>query len=417
MSKNFMIIFFIILVILLAIDLYTNKALNLVFEKSTILTVLKILNWGVLPFALLGIIISTSIVPASKGSQSIYLMYIFTGVLIIFYGPKIFFVIIHLIEDLLNAGLWLFEKIQLNIIKTKHIGSYSRFIWLTRGALVLYIIFFLLFLKGILYDRFNYKITNETIVSDKISEAFNEFKIIHLSDIHIGAFYNNEDKLKKAVKQVNALEPDLILFTGDLVVNLANELNDFKVLEQLKAKHGIYSILGNHDYGEYYNWKSEEDELQNLQDLKTYQKQLGFNLLLNKNKIISVNGDSIAIIGVENWGKPPFPQYGDLNNALKGTENIAFKILLSHDPTHWDVEVKEKTDVDLTLSGHTHGMQFGIITKNIKWSPIHLKYDKWGGLYSENGQHLYVNVGLGSIGYPGRVGIRPEITLITLKSK
>ncbi|MFC2137241.1 metallophosphoesterase [Bacteroidota bacterium] len=417
MSKRFMIFFLIVLGILLAIDLYSNKALNLIFEKSTLLTVIKIFNWGVLPFALIAITLSTLLVPFSKGSQSIYLVYIFTGILILFYGPKILFVIIHLIEDVINGGWWLIDKLLVDIIKLKEISNYSRFTFVTKAALAIYIALFVLFLKGIVYDRFNYRITKETIASDKITDEFNDFKIVQLSDIHIGAFYNNEDELEKAIKKVNALEPDVILFTGDLVVNLANELNDFTVLNKLNAKYGVYSILGNHDYGEYYNWKSEEDEKQNLEDLKILQKEIGFDLLLNENRIISINGDSIAIIGIENWGEPPFPQYGNLNEAKRGVENIPFKILLSHDPTHWDMEVKEKTDIDLTLSGHTHGMQFGIFTKKLKWSPIHLKYDKWGGLYSENGQHLYVNVGLGSIGYPGRVGVRPEITVITLKSK
>ena len=217
---------------------------------------------------------------------------------------------------------------------------------------------------------------------------------------------------------MNKLEPDLICFTGDMVHNFSEELDPFvDILKQLKAPLGKYAVLGNHDYGHYFNWKSPEEEAANLERVKSLIREAGFDLLLNENRTISLNGSSLSLIGVENWGKPPFPQLGDLDQALKGVHPDHIKILLSHDPSHWDLQVKDKEDIALTLSGHTHGMQFGIEIGKLKWSPSRWTYKHWAGLYSENGKKLYVNRGLGFTGYPGRVGIRPEITLLTLNSE
>jgi len=187
-----------------------------------------------------------------------------------------------------------------------------------------------------------------------------------------------------------------------------------EILGKLKAKIGKYSILGNHDYGDYHYWDSDEAKERNLDKIKKAHRDLGFHLLLNQSDVLSRDGERIAIMGVENWGKPPFAQYGDLHVASQGTEGIGFKILLSHDPSHWEAEILNNTDIQLTLSGHTHGMQFGIQTEKISWSPIKMKYPQWGGLYESNNQYLYVNRGFGYIGYPGRVGMPPEITVLEL---
>ena len=186
---------------------------------------------------------------------------------------------------------------------------------------------------------------------------------------------------------------------------------------ELNASLGKFAILGNHDYGHYYNWDSEAEEEINLERVKEQIRATGFDLLLNEHRTVSLNGHSLEIIGVENWGKPPFPQHGDLTKAMEGTDPQLVKILLSHDPSHWDLKVKGKEQIQLTLSGHTHGMQFGIEIGKFRWSPSKWTYKNWGGLYRENGQHLYVNRGLGFTGFPGRVGIRPEITLITLENQ
>ena len=264
--------------------------------------------------------------------------------------------------------------------------------------------------------RFNFRIVNETIHFHNLPVDFENFKIVQISDIHIGSFLGHENKVTRAIDLVNDQNPDLILFTGDLVNNFAEELNGWvPILSKLKAKYGLYSILGNHDYGDYFDWKNMNEKEQNLQKLIHLHKQIGFNLLLNDSAIIKKDNSEIALIGVENWGLPPFPQHGDLKKALINAINVPFKILMSHDPSHWDVEVLDKTDINLTLSGHTHGMQFGIEIGNIKWSPVKYKYPRWAGLYKESNQYLYVNRGFGNIGYPGRVGMPPEITVIELK--
>jgi len=214
---------------------------------------------------------------------------------------------------------------------------------------------------------------------------------------------------------MNKQNADIILFTGDFVNNMADELSGFAdILMDLQAPKGMYSILGNHDYGDYVEWNSIHEKNNNFKYLLDIQRECGFNLLLN-NSVKIFNGlDFIEVIGVENWGLPPFPQYGNLEKALSETEEKSFKILLSHDPTHCDEQVLNFTDIDLTLSGHTHGAQFGIEIPGWRWSPVNMRYKRWGGLYDEGKQKLNVNTGLGFIGFPGRVGMPPEITIIEL---
>ena len=213
----------------------------------------------------------------------------------------------------------------------------------------------------------------------------------------------------------NELNPDVIFFTGDLVNNYADETDGWlPLLSSLSAQMGTYSILGNHDYGLYREWPSEEAYAQNMTKLKQVQAEVGFRLLMNEQVPLERGGDRISLIGVENWGRPPFPQYGDLKMAMKGAD-AQFKVLLSHDPDHWNEHVLGKEDIDLTLSGHTHGMQFGVNLGNRKWSPVSQRYPRWGGLYQEGNQYLYVNTGFGFIGFPGRVGMPPEITLLELR--
>ena len=208
------------------------------------------------------------------------------------------------------------------------------------------------------------------------------------------------------------------MFTGDLVNNSSYEIDEFlPLLKKLKAKYGKYSILGNHDYGDYSNWSSDEEKQANFERMISLQEEAGFEVLRNENRQIKIEGESIQLVGLENWGQPPFPQYGNLNKAMMGVEEDKVTILLSHDPSHWDAEVLNKTNIDLTLAGHTHGMQFGIEIPGFKWSPVQFKYPRWGGLYTENNQHLYVNRGIGYIGVAARVGISPEVTVLELQSE
>jgi predicted MPP superfamily phosphohydrolase len=251
-----------------------------------------------------------------------------------------------------------------------------------------------------------------------LPSAFDGLKLIHISDLHLGSLYGHQDKIRRAVEMINRESPDLIVFTGDLVNNLAEEAAGWTdILSEMKARHGKLSILGNHDYGEYYNWPDKESRTENMERLYSAHRQSGFSLLLNQSVSIDRDDQGIFIAGVENWGLPPFEQYGDLSLALKDIPEGSFTILLSHDPSHWDEEVLGKTRIQLTLSGHTHGMQFGIRIGRFRWSPIQHKYPRWIGLYTEGSQYLHVNPGLGYIGYAGRICIPPEITLITLKKQ
>ena len=239
---------------------------------------------------------------------------------------------------------------------------------------------------------------------------------MQISDIHIGSFVS-KTPLKRAVNLINKEEADIVLFTGDLVNNLASEAEGFiPVLREIQARMGVYSVLGNHDYGHYFKWISEEQRINNLERLKQIQKEVGWKLLENENYVIKKGQDKLAILGVENWSAiMRFPKYGNLQKAAKGTEQIPLKILMSHDPSHWDAEINQKfKDINITFSGHTHGMQFGIEIPGIKWSPVQYVYKQWAGLYKKGNQFLHVNRGLGILGFMGRVGMRPEITIVEL---
>jgi len=274
---------------------------------------------------------------------------------------------------------------------------------------------FFIIIYGIFKTLYWFKIYRLKIKFEELPVNFDGLKIVQISDIHLGSFNKRYHILDRAVKQINHLEPDFIFLTGDLVNNHAWELKGWQsVFKNLTAKKGKYAILGNHDYGDYGNWKSENAKQSNFELIKYFYKKIDFRLLLNEAVIIESEDEKMAIIGVEHWGKPPFKKYGDLQKALKQVYEISFKILLSHDPSHWNAEVLRKTDISLTLSGHTHGMQAAFQFKNRKWSPIKYKYKHWAGLYNYHKQYLYVNSGLGWVGFPGRLGVRPEITFIEL---
>jgi predicted MPP superfamily phosphohydrolase len=265
-------------------------------------------------------------------------------------------------------------------------------------------------------NRYRYQVKQVQVIDANIPAAFKGLKMVHLSDIHAGSF-TNKAAVQKGVQLILSQQPDLILFTGDLVNNVASEMDEYKeVFSLLKAPLGVYSTLGNHDYGDYVKWDSAEAKEANLQQLKQVHADMGWRLLMNEHEVIEKDGQQIALLGVENWSaKARFPKYGNLNKAYAGTENIPFKILLSHDPSHWKEEVCQNfKSINLTLSGHTHGMQFGVEIPGLKWSPVQYVYKEWAGLYQNSGQQLYVNRGFGFLGYPGRVGIMPEITLFEL---
>ena len=274
-------------------------------------------------------------------------------------------------------------------------------------------------LYSIFKGKYNYKVWKYTLYFDNLPKAFDGYRITQISDIHCGSF-DNYEKIRYGVELINSQKSDVILFTGDLVNNLANEVHNWKSLfATLQAPDGVFSIMGNHDYGDYSSWETTEAKQQNLEHLFQLQKQMGWQLLLNEHCYLERNGEKIALIGVENWGHGRFSKYGDLNKAMEGLNTEDFKILMSHDPTHWqEVVLPENKDIQLTLSGHTHGMQCGIeIPGWLKWSPSQYIYKYWGGMYEEDGKYLNVNRGFGYHAFPGRLGVWPEITVIELKTK
>ncbi len=334
---------------------------------------------------------------------------------------KLFGCVFLLMDDIIRLFRWIFS-----LFSTKHpvaitegTEGISRLKFLSYTALAFTIIPAFSFLYGMVRGGYKYRVHKVKVKSPNLPEAFNGFKIVQVSDIHTGSFMSTEP-LVKAFNIVLQQKPDIIFFTGDLVNNEAIETKDhLQTYKMLKAPYGVYSTLGNHDYGDYKQWDSDDEKKQNLENLKEVHTQSGWRLLMNEHVPIEKDGQKIALLGIENWGgHGGFPKYGKLDNAFAGTDNYSYKILLSHDPSHWDVQVSQEEkykSIDLTLSGHTHGMQFGIEIPGFKWSPIQYMYKHWAGLYKQDNQYLYVNRGLGFIGYPGRIGIWPEITVIELE--
>lgn len=338
-----------------------------------------------------------------------------------FFVAKIFVGAVMLIDDLRRLLLWTIGALYSGPVKTtgtEEANSIPRSVFLKRTAFVIGGLTLGGFLWGI-NNRYRYHVRRLKLSFDNLPASFKGMKIVQISDIHSGSFDNHE-AVAKGAELVMKEQPDIIFFTGDLVNNKADEIEPYKdIFAKLSAPMGIYSTLGNHDYGDYIEWPNNEVKKQNLDTLKQSHADMGWKLMMNEHKVLERGGDKIAIVGIENWGaKAGFPKYGDMKQAYNGLaeQNIPFKILLSHDPSHWSAEVtKEYTDIDLTLSGHTHGMQFGVEIPGIfKWSPVKFVYEHWAGLYNTGKQHLYVNRGFGFLGYPGRVGILPEITVIEL---
>ncbi|MCB0742675.1 MAG: metallophosphoesterase [Ignavibacteriales bacterium] len=416
--RNPFIFISIFIVVLLIIDFYAYrgvKKLIVDLEEKT-KRIIKILFW-IVPFGLIAGLISISQLRDVISPEKYLIFFHFTsGTFILFYVPKLIFIFFNFIDDLLHGTLHIFSRKKKENIEEFKAKKITRSKFLTQVGIITAGIPFLALAYGIAWGRFDLIVRKLKIEFDNLPQKFNGLKIVQISDFHMGSFLNQFWFVEEVVEKVNSLKPDLLLFTGDFVNNTSDEMDKFlEVLSKLKSKYGNYSILGNHDYGEYVRWDSEEAKKNNLERLKNLQRQVGFDLLLNENRKIKIEDESIELVGVENWGLPPFPQYGDLKKALTNVDDDSFKILMSHDPTHWDEEVYPATNIDLTLSGHTHGAQFGIEIPGWRWSPVNMRYKRWGGLYTEGKQHLHVNTGIGFIGFPGRVGMPPEITVIELE--
>ena len=380
---------------------YWLQSITPLIDSLAIKTSINVLFWvfsfGLITSILVLKIILDSINPTRKN----LIVSRFYGLAISSFVPKLIFVIIISILYFTN---YLFSENE-SLIIVPIVGLLSGFLP------------FFIIVNGIFKSVYKFKVYHHTIASKVLPESFNGLKIVQLSDIHLGSFNFGYDKLESAITKINHLQPDYIMITGDLVNNYSWELRGWKpIFNKLSAKIGKFAVLGNHDYGDYSPWDSFEAKQENFEAIKQFYKDIGFKLLLNESQIISKNNEQIAIIGVESWGKPPFKQYGNLKKAIKEVKTISYKILLSHDPTHWAEEVIDKTNIVLTLSGHTHGMQAAFQYKNFQWSPIKYKFKHWAGFYKHNQQYLYVNRGLGWLGFPARIGMRPEITLIELKT-
>ncbi len=406
----------IIALVMFLLDLYVYQALRLVSQNATEKTrmVIQIAYW-VISALTLATILSFPYVQALQTSR-MFRNYIFSILVGLFFA-KILGSVFFLADDLRRGALWLMTKIfpGTGVRYMDETSSIPRSTFLSWVGLGIGGGLFGTLLYGF-SNKYNYQVLKVKLKFDNLPAAFRGLKLVQISDIHSGSFQDKK-AVEHGVNMVLQQKADLVLFTGDLVNDRAVEMDDYKdVFSRIQAPMGVYSTLGNHDYGDYVSWPSEADKAANLEDLKKVHAGMGWKLLMNEHVLLEKDGQQIALLGIENWGdKGRFPKYGKMNLAYPGTEKIPFKILMSHDPSHWDAEIKPQyPDIDLVLAGHTHGMQFGLENPYFKWSPVQWMYKEWAGLYEDGKQKLYVNRGFGFIGYPGRVGILPEITVIEL---
>lgn len=325
--------------------------------------------------------------------------------------PLLIFAMFHLMDDISNGVMWGFNKL------TSPETDYSRRKFISQAGLGVGALLFGGFFYGVTKGKFAFRVMKNEVASSRLPQGFDGLKIVQISDAHLGSFINNFEPVQKMVRLINEVEPDYVVFTGDMVNSLADEAEPWiDVFAGIKAKHGKFSIFGNHDYADYGDYTDQQKQ-QSRQRLKEIHREMGFRLLEDEHVELERNGEKISLIGVHNWGAG-FHQVGDLDKAMENVNPDHFKVLLSHDPTHWEHQVLGKKDIHLTLSGHTHGMQMGIEIPSlgIKWSPVRLRYKRWAGLYTEGEQHLHINRGLGVLAFPGRVGMAPEITLVELKA-
>ncbi|SUX49047.1 metallophosphoesterase [Chryseobacterium indoltheticum] len=401
MQKNFLFI----AAIFLFLEVYIFQAIRTLTDNFWIR-----LGYVILSLAIYSVL-AYEITHFQRSDRSTVRAQISISLFLVFILPKVFIVLFLLVDDIFRTGGYLVG------LTTKPAENFfpERRKFLSLIGLGLGGVLSALFIDGITFGKYRHTVRRVKVKFANLPKSFKGYKIIQISDVHSGSF-SDPGKLQHAIDLINEQNPDLVLFTGDMVNNVADEFKPFiPLFSKIKAKDGKFAVLGNHDYGDYVKWNSKDEQKKNLETLIEYQRQAGFDMLRNENRIIKKDGEKIYILGVENWGLKPFPQYGDIDKALENVPQDATKILMSHDPTHFDYVVKKHPkDIHLTLSGHTHGMQFGLDLKNIKWSPVQYRYPKWADLYESEGKMLYVNRGFGVLGYPGRVGVLPEITLFEL---
>jgi uncharacterized protein len=398
----------ILLIIIAIIEIYAFQAVKTFTKVKWVQLLYVIISF----FAVVFIFYGFSKFDRGVGQTQMFMMTI--GVLLLVLVPKMLITLLMLLEDILRLIVGT-KNYYANYDTDTFLPERRRFV--SQVALGIAAVPFLSMIYGMTVGKYNFKVLRQTLFFPDLPDAFDGFKITQISDIHSGSF-DNPEKISYAVDLINQQESDLLLFTGDIVNTHATEMHPWiDTFKNIKNhEFGKFSVLGNHDYGEYVEWKSEEAKNKNFEDIKDLHRQIDFKLMLNENTKIKKGNDEIAIVGVENWGVK-FKKVGDLNKAAENLNKEDFKILMSHDPSHWDAEVKDHAkNFHLTLSGHTHGFQFGIeIPGIIKWSPVEYVYKQWAGLYENVGKYIYVNRGFGFHAFPGRVGIMPEITVIELK--
>ena len=402
-------------IVVLTIDIYSFQSIKAVFPDSgPVRKVITYFFWGFTFFSIASFF-SFRILGQTQLPR-LYLIFTLST-FFIFYFSKFIVCIFLLIEDFSRFGFFSFSWIKNRFFDGLTPHSPARSAALSKIAMGVAAIPMVSLLYGMVKGAHKFQVRSLNLILKNLPSSFEGLKIVQISDVHSGSFYDKE-AVRKGVQLIIDQKPDIVFFTGDLVNNDASELVDYlDIFSQIKAPLGIFSVLGNHDYGDYKYWHSEGEKKANLERLKNLQKQMGWKLLMDEHVLIEKNGSEIGIVGIQNWGaKGRFPKYGDLKKATKGTENLPVKLLLSHDPSHWEAQVlTDFQDIDVMFAGHTHGMQFGIDIPGLKWSPVQYMYKQWAGLYEQNGQQLYVNRGFGFIGYPGRVGIWPEVSVFTLQ--
>ncbi|MCK5469911.1 MAG: metallophosphoesterase [Cyclobacteriaceae bacterium] len=414
MSKVLMIVGFSIFFII--IDLYIYQAIKVSIQglswpwrKGIIVGF-----WTLTAFSIISVLLINTMA-ADFFSRDVK-RFIVTGIVMLYFS-KVFGVLTLLIDDVFRAGQWVVSKfVTHNSPENPSGDGITRSAFLSKASLIAVAAPLTTFGIGIASGAHNYRVRRKTIHLPNLPSSFDGIQIGQLSDIHSGSFFSRSG-VKRGIDLLLGEKPDVVFFTGDLVNDEAGEVAKYKdIFSKVKAPLGVYSTLGNHDYGDYRSWNNINEKKKNLADLIQTHKEMGWDILLNENRTLKINGDEIAIIGIENWGAGRFQKYGDLEKAYQGTEEKPVKLLLSHDPSHWDAQVRPQyNDIDVMFAGHTHGFQFGVEIGDFKWSPSQYIYKQWADLHQEGNQYLYVNRGFGFIGYPGRIGILPEITIIELK--
>ncbi len=413
MSDRLLILFF-ISSLLLIIDWYILKALLALkikaIEKRR--KSFSYLYWGYSIVLILGVFIGIYF-NIKLTARAVILVAFFLS-----FVTKIFFLPFLFIDDIRRGIIWLGRKKSKTVPQEQKRDETKipRSEFIVKSGLLVAAIPLASLSWGIASGAYDYQLKRRKLYLKNLPKAFHGLKLAQISDVHSGSFYNKKAVLG-GVEMMLAEKPDLIFFTGDLVNNLASEMKDYQdIFSKVKAPLGVFSILGNHDYGDYYYGKEPSAaKAKNLQVVKKIHGLMDWDLLLDEHRRIKIDNEEIGVLGCQNWGAGRFIQKGDLEKTLLGTDDLQTKLLLSHDPSHWRAQILNHPDIDVTFSGHTHGMQFGVRTKEFQWSPVEYIYKEWAGLYKEKEQQLYVNVGYGFLGYPGRVGILPEITIFELQ--